>query len=173
MPDLSTTPSVRPASTPRRLAIATLATLLAGVVGGLVWVWLARPAEWVGRDGGIVLTEAASRGQFSVIVVFVGVGAAMSFASGWLTTRIVPDLGWLTVPVVAVLVTLAGLVAWRVGVELGPPAPGTVAGVGVGDKVPSQLAVDGIAPFLVWPIFGVLGVVLATWVGDHRADDRT
>ena len=172
MPDLSTTPSVRPASTPRRLAIATLATMLSGVIGGLVWVWLARPAQWLGRDGGIVLTEAASRGQFSVIVVFVAVGAVVSFVSGVVTGRLVPDLGWFAVPVVAVVVTVAGLVAWRVGVELGPPPPGTVAGVGVGDEVPSQLAVDGVAPFLVWPIFGVLGVIVASWAGDRRTGDR-
>ncbi|KAA1378700.1 hypothetical protein [Aeromicrobium fastidiosum] len=172
MPDLSTTPSVRPAVAPRRLAIATLVTLLAGVVAGLVWVWLAQPAEWLGRDGGIVLTEAASRGQFSVIVVFVAVGAVASLVSGVVTARLVPDLGWLAVPVAAALVTVAGLVAWRVGVELGPPPPGTVAGVGVGDKVPSQLAVDGVAPFLVWPIFGVLGVIVASWAGDRGADDQ-
>lgn len=178
MPELSTTPHdptapARPASTTRRLAIATLLTLLVGIVGGLVWLWLADPAEWMGRDGGIVLTEVAARGQFSVIVVFVAVGAVASIVCGWATTRLVPDLGWFAVPVVAVLTALAALVAWRVGVELGPPPPDTVSGVQVGDTVPSQLAVDSVAPFLVWPILGILGVIVATWTdGRARGVDR-
>ena len=155
-------------SVARRLLVSTLATILLGIVAGLVWLWLAHPAEWEARANGIVLTEAASKGQFSVIVVFVIIGAIASIVGGWVAVRVLPDLGWLLTPVVLVLTVVAGLVAWRVGVELGPPSPGSVAGVQVGDRVPSELAVDGVAPFLVWPIFGLVGVIGATWAGDRR-----
>lgn len=144
--------------------------LLLGVVAGLVWIQLAHPAEWEARDGGIVLTEAAARGQFSVIVVFVLIGLIASLLWGWIATWMLPDLGWLLVPFVLVLTSLAAVIAWRVGVELGPPPPATVAGVSVGDRIPSQLAVDGLAPFLVWPIFGLVGVVGATWAGARSRD---
>ena len=70
-------------------------------------------------------------------------------------------------PVVVLLTAAASLVAWRVGVELGPPPPESVVGVEVGQKVPAQLAVDGLVPFLVWPIFGLAGVIAATWAGDR------
>ena len=174
MPDLSaTTPDVttsdRPAFSVRRLAIVSLGTLLTGLVGGLVWLWLARPAEWEGRNGGLVLTEFAARGQFSVVVVFVLVGVVASIVSGAVTARMLPDLGWPAVPLVLLLSALAALVAWRVGVELGPPDPSTVAGVSDGDRVPARLAVDTPAAFLVWPIFGLLGLVVATW-SDGRRD---
>ena len=49
----------------------SLAMLLLGVVGGLVWVWLAEPAEWEVTARGIILTEEAAQGQFRVIVTFV------------------------------------------------------------------------------------------------------
>lgn len=162
-PDHGTT-----APTPRRLALVSVAALLAGLVGGLAWWWLAHPAQWEGRDGGIVLNEAAARGQFSVVVVFVLVGAVVSVICGAFVVRAVPDLGWLAVPVVVLLTAAASLVAWRVGVELGPPPPETVTGVQTGEKVPAQLAVDGLVPFLVWPIFGLAGVVAVTWAGDRR-----
>ncbi|MET1036921.1 MAG: hypothetical protein ABW075_01525 [Aeromicrobium sp.] len=155
----------------RRLVAASLLMLLLGLAAGLVWVQLARPAQWEVRDGGIVLTEAASRGQFSVIVLFVAIGVLTSMLWGWGTTWALPDLGWLVIPVVVVLTTLAAVIAWRVGVELGPPPPTSVTAATVGDRIPAQLSVDGVAPFLTWPIFGLVGVIGATWVAG-RARDR-
>jgi hypothetical protein len=163
-------PIVAPDSVTRRLVTTCLTVLLLGIVAGLVWVQLASPAEWEVRDGGIVLTEAASRGQFSVIVVFVAIGVALSIVAGWGATWALPALGWLVIPVVVLLTTLAALIAWRVGVELGPPPPTSVTDVAVGDRVPAQLFVDGVAPFLAWPIFGLVGVIGATWTGS-RSDD--
>lgn len=183
MPDLSTTSVPAPATTEpqhetppvsgRRLAVAAVVAVLAGVAAGLVWLRLAHPARWEGRDGGLVLTEAASRGQFSVVVVFVLIGVIVSVVGGWLVVRLVPDLGWLAVPVVVALTVLAAVVAWRVGVMLGPPDPSTVAGVKNGDRVPSELAVNGVAPFLVWPIFGLAGVIAGTWADGRRITERS
>ncbi|MET0929668.1 MAG: hypothetical protein ABWX74_09120 [Aeromicrobium sp.] len=161
--------AARPAGV-RRLVVASLAMLLLGIGAGLVWIQLANPALWEARDGGLVLTEAAARGQFSVIVVFVLIGVVVSLVWGWCATWALPDLGWLLTPVVAVMTALAAVIAWRVGVELGPPPPGTVEGVSVGDRVPSQLGIDGLAPFLVWPIFGLVGVIGATWAGARSRD---
>lgn len=152
----------------RRVATLSLATLLGGVAAGLVWLWLAHPARWEVRDGGIVLTEAASRGQFQVVVVFVLVGAVGSLVAGWGIVRLLPDAGWLLTPVAVLVTSLAALIAWRVGVELGPPSPATVRGVQAGETLPSRLAVDSVAAFLVWPIFGLLGVIGATWSADRR-----
>ena len=167
MSELSTSPVTAPTHLGRRLVLSAGATLLLGVASGLVWLWLAHPAQWEARDGGIVLTEAAARGQFSVIVVFVAIGVVVSLAGGWVLARVLPDLGWLVTPLVVLLAAVAALIAWRVGVELGPPPPGSVTGVAVGDRIPAELAVDGVAPFLAWPIFGLVGVVAATWASDR------
>lgn len=154
----------------RRLVLASASMLVLAVLAGLVWMWLAEPAEWEVRDRGVVLTEAASRGQFSVIVVFVLVGIVASFVWAWAATWLLSDLGWLIIPVVVVLTAVASVVAWRVGVELGPPAPGSVSGAAVGDRIPAQLKVDGLAPFLAWPIFGLAGVIGATFVKGRLRD---
>ena len=155
------------------MTVVVAAMLLLGVGSGLVWMWLANPAEWEVRSTGIVLTEAAATGQFSVIVVFVLVGAAVSLVWSWVTSWWLRDIGWLLTPLVVVTTLLAAVIAWRVGVELGPPSPETVRDASVGDMLPSRLKVDGITPFLVWPIFGLLGVLTATWLGRGQPLDRT
>ncbi|MCU1675982.1 MAG: hypothetical protein JWM93_740 [Frankiales bacterium] len=155
----------------RRLVVTAVLMPLLGVVGGLAWLWLAHPAQWEARESGIVLTEAAARGRFAVIVVFVAIGVIASFVWAWGATWALPDLGWLLIPLVLVLTAVAALIAWRVGVELGPPAPGSVAGVSIGDRLPDRLGVDGLAPFLVWPIFGLIGVIGATWMAPRGARD--
>ncbi len=165
MPEPSTTSasSTAPRATGRRLVLSGLVAVVLGVASGLAWLWIAQPAEWEAREGGIVLTEAAARGQFSVIVVFVVIGLVVSLVGGWALVQWLPDLGGWVAPLVAVLTTLAALIAWRVGVELGPPPPDTVTGAAIGDRIPSELVIDSIAPFLVWPIFGLAGVMAATW----------
>lgn len=142
--------------------------LLTGVAAGFVWLWLAQPAEWEVRGTGIVLTEAAARGQFSVIVVFVVIGAVASAVWGWTAGRMLPELGGLLAVHVVVLTLVGSVIAWRTGVWLGPPDPRSVSGLSAGDRVPSELAVDGITPFLTWPILGLVGLIGAAWSGSRR-----
>lgn len=159
----------------KRLIPLFAAMLLIGVVGGFVWAQLAHPAEWEVRTGGsIVLTEAAARDQFSVIAVFMAVGAIGSLAWAWLTTLMLRGLGWWLTPVVLVATAAAAVIAWRLGITVGPDGPLAAVHPAVGTKLPSKLAVDSVAPFLVWPISGLLGVVGATWLSradpvEHRA----
>lgn len=152
----------------RRVALASIAVLAMGLVAGLIWLWLAEPAQWVVRDNGIALTEGAAKGQFSVIVLFVGLGVVGSLLAGAGIGWTLQDLGWSITPLVIVLTTIAALIAWRIGVELGPVDPATVGGA-VGDKISAPLEVDALAAFLAWPIAGLLGVVLAVGL-DRRPD---
>ena len=145
--------------------------LVLGLAAGVVWQQLASPAEWEVRETGIVLTEAASTGSFSVIVMFVASGAVAALLLGCILAVTLRDLGWVTTPVVILMTLVAGAVAWRVGVLLGPPDPTTVRGLTVGDRVPSELAIDSVWPFLVWPIFGLVGLIGATLIGATR-DER-
>lgn len=154
----------------RRTLVSSAAMLIVGVLAGFVWVWLAHPAEWEVRTDGIVLTEAAARGQFSVIVLFVIVGAVASLVWAWVATGVLRALGWLLTPVVVVTTLAAAVIAWRLGVAFGPPGPFAVDNPALGDRLPAKLAVDGITPFLVWPIFGLAGVLAATWTA-RSADD--
>jgi hypothetical protein len=143
--------------------------LVLGVITGLVWLWLAEPAEWEVTTKGIILTEEAARGQFAVVVTFVSVGAVTCFLWGWVAGHVLRELGWVLVPVFAAVAGLAAVIAWRVGVELGPADPRDVADPSLGDRLPAPLEVDAVAPFLVWPMFALAGLLVAAWL-DRRED---
>lgn len=153
----------------RRVAGWTVLMLALGVVGGLLWWWLAEPAEWEVTEQGIILTEDAARGQFAVVVTFVAVGAVLSLIWGWAAGRSLRELGWVLVPVLAVVAGAAAVIAWQVGLLLGPPDPRDVADPSLGDRLPSQLEVDAVAAFLVWPMFALLGLLVSAWL--DRTDD--
>lgn len=153
----------------RAVALTTVAFVCLGVVAGLVWLWLAEPAQWQIRDNGVVLTEGAAKAQFSVLVTFVLVGAAASVVAGFAAGWFLDDLGWLVTPLVAGLAIAAALIAWRVGVELGPPDPASVTGGSIGDTISARLEIDSVAPFLTWPMAALLGVVTAACI-DRRSD---
>jgi len=131
--------------------------LLLGIAAGFVWERFATPAEWEVRSTGVVMDEAASKGQFSVVVVFVLVGAVASLIWGAFAGWTLRNVGWIVTPIIVVLTLIASAIAWRVGVHLGPPEPTSIKGASVGDHIPAELAVDGFAAFLVWPIFGLAG----------------
>jgi hypothetical protein len=143
--------------------------LVLGVVGGLVWLWLAEPAEWEVTTRGIILTEEAARGQFGVVVMFVTIGAVTCFCWGGIAGHVLRELGWVLVPVFAGVAGLASVIAWQVGVALGPTHPRDVTDPSLGDRLPAPLEIDAVAPFLVWPMFALAGLLLAAWL-DRRGD---
>ena len=145
--------------------------LVLGAAGGLLWLWLAEPAEWRVTDRGIILTEEAARGQFAVVLMFVGLGAGLCFVWGWIAGRALRELGWVLVPVFAGVAGAAAVIAWRVGVAFGPTHPRDVTSPSLGDRLPAPLEIDAVAPFLVWPMFALLGLLVAAWL-DHSEDDQ-
>ncbi|MGA9101091.1 hypothetical protein [Aeromicrobium sp.] len=159
----------------RRILPWSAAMLVLGAVGGLAWLWLADPAEWEVTARGIILTEEAARGQFAVVVTFIIVGAALSVGWGLVAGRALRELGWVLVPVFAAAAGLAGVIAWRLGAALGPSDPRETGNPSLGDRLPAQLDIDAVAPFLVWPMFALIGLLLAAWLdrSDEDADDLT
>lgn len=142
--------------------------LLVGVAAGCVWERLASPAEWEVTRTSLSMGEAASEGQFAVIVVFVVVGIVASLLLGGVLAWSLRDMGWVTTPLVVLATAGASVIAWRVGVHLGPPDPSSVKDVAVGDHVPARLAIDGLAPFLAWPVFGLVGLIGTTLIVTTR-----
>ncbi len=156
----------------KKIWLSVAAMLLLGVAAGAVWQWLAKPAKWLVRpDGSIVLNELAARDQFGVVVVFVAVGAVASLIWGFVSAFAARDLGWRLTPFIVVATLVASVIAWQVGMELGPVGPQDAVDPGVGDRLPSKLEIDSLAAFVVWPIFGVAGLLLAMSLGKD-ANDR-
>lgn len=157
----------------RRVVLWSVGMLVLGAAGGLLWLWLAEPAVWEVTERGIVLTEGASQSQFAVVVMFVGLGAGLCFVWGWVAGHALRELGWVLVPVFAGVSGVAAVIAWQVGVVLGPTDPRdirTMAGLSLGDRLPAPHDIDAVAPFLVWPMFAVLGLLMAAWL-DRSEDD--
>jgi len=162
-----------------RVVLWSIGMLLLGAAGGLLWLWLAEPAVWQVTERGIVLTEDAARGQFAVVVTFVSLGAALCFVWGWVAGHALREVGWMLVPIFASVAGVAAVIAWQVGVAVGPSDdprdladdPNVVATLALGDRLPAPLEIDAVAPFLVWPMFALLGLLMAAWL-DRSEDDE-
>ena len=154
-----------------RVLLWSVGMLVLGAAGGLLWLWLAEPAEWEVTTLGIVLTEEAAQGQFAVIVTFVSVGAVLCLGWGWAAGRALGEVGWLLVPAFALMAGGAAVIAWQIGVAFGPTHPRDVVGPSLGDRLPAPLEIDSVAPFLVWPMFALLGLLLAAWLDRSGADE--
>ena len=154
-----------------RVVLWSVGMLVLGAAGGLLWLWLAEPAEWEVTAQGIVLTEEAARGQFAVVVMFVGLGAVLCFVWGWAAGRALREVGWMLVPVFAGVAGVAAVITWQVGVALGPTHPRDVVDPSLGDRLPAPLEIDAVAPFLVWPMFALLGLLMAAWLDRSDVDE--
>lgn len=127
-----------------------------GVIGGIAWRLLARPAKLESTEFGIVLTESASAGRFGVIVVFVVLGFVLSAGWGWYLGRTEGHRGWPIVLVACLASSTAAVIAVWVGTMFGSPDPTTVTGLEIGETVPQPLEIDAPAAYLVWPIAALM-----------------
>ncbi len=154
-----------------RSAGVAVGAVALGALGAVAWAQLAQPSPWQVLSGRLVLTEEAARGDFRVALLFAAIGLV-----GGLVLGVVGQLSLrasiVGVALVAVASVLASVVAWRLGIVLGPPDPSSVAGLTDGDEVPSRLAVGSVVPFFAWPIGALVGVLLGTWVEPGSASDR-
>lgn len=161
-----------------RLRSALLIVVVAGVLAGIVWASLAAPAALTVRPGGeIVLTENHAGAQFSVLMLFLAIGALVSVAWGvYCALRFAASGAWL-IAWAALGAVIAAVLCWVVGIQLGPNDPRTLTHLTGGETVHDSLHVDSLAAFVVWPWCAVLAAGLVTLVrgparGDNDADDR-
>lgn len=152
-----------------RAVLAVLVLLLVSVGAGALWIGLSRPPEWLVTEQGIVLTEEASGLQVGVELLFVAIGAALSLVWAVVVGFVLRRLGWVLAPIVVAGTLLASVVTWRVGLWLGPGDPAATTDPQIGDLIPAQPTVDALASFLVWPIAGLLGLLLITWATGRRS----
>lgn len=147
-----------------------VAACLSGILGGVVWWAIAKPAMWRITADGVTLSEDQSGHQFGVVISYVVIGAVVCFLFGVVLTVRVHE-HWVLVPVVAAMSGLAAAVAWQVGKFLGPDGPSRDTHGPVGTHVPAALSVGTAAPFVMWAVFGVAGVMVGTWLL-HLKDSR-
>jgi len=136
--------------------------VLVGAAGGALWAWLAEPANWQVVGGRIVMTEFSSLDEFPVLLWFVAIGLVLSFGYA-LVGQFVLKADWARAAWLVVGAVVASLIAWRLGIVLGPDDPrGVAATLTEGDTVPDQLSLNSIVPFIAWPIGALAGILLAS-----------
>jgi hypothetical protein len=153
--------------------------LLLGVLAGAAWSWIAEPAKWEVTAQGITLTEDAVRTRFAAVVAFVIIGAVVCSLWAVVAGHVLREIGWVLVPVFAAVAGLASVVAWQVGLALGPSDhpedladdPEKLASLSIGDRLPAPLEIDAVAPFLMWPIFALAGLLVSAWL--DPSDDES
>ncbi|MFF8912542.1 ABC transporter permease [Streptomyces sp. NPDC015032] len=146
----------------RRAAVVTVLTAVAGIALGFLWAWLAPRVPLISDSTAVFLSDSEGEeaigadGTFVLLALAFGVlSAALVF---WFQRR-----GGIALVVGLALGGLLGsLIAWRLGVWLGPEqdvvAHARAVGKGVVFDAPLQLRSKGVA-LLVWSI-GAMAVHL-------------
>lgn len=169
---------MNPAGSIRRIVVVLGLSLLIGALGAVLWAWWAEPAHWQVAQGRIVMTEYDSRAVFPIMLRFGVVGVGVSLVLG-VVGQLLLRVDWSDAVLIAAGAVVASLVAWRLGIILGPPDPATLSGLQEGDVIEERLAVGSVVPFFSWPVGALAGVLVASLLFDrdrsdqHRAMDAT
>ncbi len=158
--------AVRPVPEPRvtaaqvaRASLIALAVFAAlGLLAGWVWARWAEPAGYVVTSHGAVMGELQAGQRFGVDADYSALAGAGGLLAGSLLGWRQGRLGWVQPVVVALAAGLAAVIAWRLGVTLGPPPPAqALKGAQLGDLVPEELDVHAKGLLLLWPIAALVG----------------
>ncbi|MGW0596609.1 hypothetical protein ACWD11_05615 [Streptomyces sp. NPDC002776] len=146
----------------REAAVVTVGVAVAGVLLGLLWWWLAPRVPLVGDvvDGGWVVYLKDTEGEQAVGVDGTFTLLALAFgAVSALGVFLVRRRGGVPLVVALALGGLLGsLLAWRLGVWLGP-AQDVIAhaeDVGKGKTFSAPLELDAKGALLVWSVAGLV-----------------
>ncbi|MFT4299868.1 MAG: hypothetical protein QM597_09565 [Aeromicrobium sp.] len=143
----------------RALALTLVLPLLAGVAGAVVWSRWADPALWTVHEGQLQMGQEAVATEIGVPLAFAAVGVVGGLLLGFLIGLLSRQVDWPLVFVGLLSAGVATLVAWRLGIVLGPPDPVTVAGLSEGDTVQARLTLNLPAAFLAWPAATLAGLM--------------
>ncbi|GAB2739782.1 hypothetical protein GCM10027072_38950 [Streptomyces bullii] len=146
----------------REAAVTTVAVALGGVLLGLLWWWLAPRVPLVGdvTDGNWVVYLKETEGEQAVGVdgTFTLLGLAFGAVTALAVFAVRRRGGVPLVVGLALGALLGSLLAWRVGVWLGPAqdviAHAKDVGKGVTFSAPMKLGAKGA--LLAWPLAGLV-----------------
>lgn len=147
------------------IVTTTVGFVLLGLLVGWLWSVLAHPPEFTVVRGNGVMDEVQAAHQFQMTVTFTWLSASAALIWGAVCSVRFSVTGWPQVVTTVAASTVAGVIAWRLGVLLGPPSPeGAIRSASVGDKIPTRLILDSHGILLVWPVVALVAfVVVLTW----------
>ncbi|MFJ1789398.1 ABC transporter permease [Streptomyces anulatus] len=146
----------------RQAAVVLVLVALAGIVLGLLWLWLAPRVPLISDDTAVFLEnsegEEAIGADGTFVLLAIGFGALSAAAVFWRLRR----GGVFVVVGLALGGLLASLLAWRIGIWLGPSSDvvGRAREAGQGVTFDAPLELHAVwAAVLAWP-FAAMGIHL-------------
>ncbi|MES9522072.1 AAA family ATPase [Streptomyces capoamus] len=146
----------------REAAVITVATALGGALLGLLWWWLAPHvplvADEIGKNWVVYLKDTEGEQAIGVDGTFTLLGLAFGLVGAVVVFGLRRRGG---VPLVVALGLgglLGSLLAWRLGVWLGPESDvlAHARAVGKGVTFPAPLKLSAKGALLAWPLAGLL-----------------
>ncbi|SCK24191.1 hypothetical protein H180DRAFT_01826 [Streptomyces sp. WMMB 322] len=138
--------------------LCALPLIVLGVGLGLLWFWLAPRVPLVSVDGGVFLKDPEGEEAIGADGTFVLLAVALGLATGLLAFLRSRGGGIGIVVGVAVGALLGSVVAWRLGVWLGPSGDLTASAKAAGeDKTfDGPLKLQAMGALLVWPFIALV-----------------
>ena len=159
----------------RRSGFYVLAIVLSGVLGGVLWFFIARHPCWVIQsDGSALISERDLAEYFSTDLWFVIIGAVIGLALGIIAFIWFRTLGgWVTI-VAGSGSAIAAFIALGIGWLLspGPLAPRLAAAI-PGEHVAIDFSLRSPSAILVWPFVAMIPILLlASFLPDPEDPSR-
>lgn len=145
-------------------AVVAVAVGVFGVLFGLLWLWLSPRVPIVSDGQAIYLKDGEGEQAIGIDGWFTLLGAAFGLVSGVVVFCFRRRGGIAVVIGLAVGGLLASLLAWRVGVWLGPSGDlrARAEEAGVGKAFDKPLELQAKAALLIWPMLAMLAHLVVT-----------
>ena len=150
---------------------ALVVLLFVSILGGVLWSLLANPAQYTVAFGYPIPDEGQIEARFSVIMVYVSIGFLLSFAWGWWAVRFFSNSSVLVILIYLTALSIAALIAYRVGAAFGPTGFDAMGEFEEGAKLTDRLRLDGPVPGVSWLIGGFLGLLSGLYQKHKQAND--
>ena len=151
----------------RAAAEVGVASLVTGLVTGVLWRWIAVPRLPLSRVDGdtVVVDETEIVKAFNADGWVAVLGLAAGLVLGALAQRRHRDGGAVVPLTLAVAGGAGSLLAWWLGLLLGPgPLAARAEGMPPGARLPLPLELTAPGVLLVWPIAALVALLLtAAW----------
>src|SRR4051794_5013750 len=135
----------------RAALLAAAGSILLGAVSGLTWQSLAPHVEGTVTPDGVVLDVAASQAYFGAEAWFAGVTVVAGVLCALLAFARLGRTGSFALLGLVVGGALASVLAWRVGVHVGPREL-SAHGHAIGSRVHLGVSIHAYGVLLCWPI---------------------
>ncbi|MGH8869795.1 MAG: ABC transporter permease [Actinomycetes bacterium] len=143
--------------------VVAVALAAAGVLVGAAWAWWAPRLVAVVGEQGVFLADPEGQGPITVDARFALLGALAGLVSGAVVFLALAHRGVAAAIGLAVGGLAGSLVAWRLGLWLGPEAVSVAArGAAAGTRIDVPVELRATGTLLSWPLLAVATQLVLT-----------